>query len=436
MGCVNNMEELIKTKNRTNFMQIINDILAFCIIILSVFPPLQAVKYNEILSLIVIALWILVTFITKTEFYINLSFYKFMVLFFILYTFFIPYLTNNGVIGNRYLSISKMFIFYLIHQYNNKYGRTKSNIKLIIWLLPFVLFTTIKTLVGLTQNPYLSRLIKSKGDLTIDLLSQGIGGYSLIYFLVMVSIPLFFIIVNKRLLGLNKWETTLCFGLLMLFTITIIYSNYFIALVLLILSFLLIIASKLNRSFLFLIILAGFMLTWLGSKNITLGFLYHIFKYLLNKGKTVERLELLLYGRNDKFALFYERFQTLRESYEAFVKYPLTGIVVTKIETNEEGYLVGFGQHSYILDTLALFGLFIGLINIILIMQPFIARIRRKCMLNSLNITILVVFSLLMFINIVTPSIGCAVFFIYPAIYDLILYRMEKGKRSTELSSG
>ena len=59
-------------------------------------------------------------------------------------------------------------------------------------------------------------------------------------------------------------------------------------------------------------------------------------------------------------------------SLENFIKHPFFGVISSdEITTNQSGFLEGFGQHSYILDTFTLYGFVIGIINIIIILKPF-----------------------------------------------------------------
>ena len=109
-----------------------------------------------------------------------------MVYVYIIYTVVISYVAGNGNIGNRFFELSQLPVFYLAFENNRKLGRNKDNIKILKWLLPFVLFTCFQTLNAYRTNPYISRALKSSLGLGTEYMAQGVGGYEFIYFLIFV----------------------------------------------------------------------------------------------------------------------------------------------------------------------------------------------------------------------------------------------------------
>ena len=94
-------------------------------------------------------------------------------------------------------------------------------------LAPFLIYTWVKTTLALLVNPWLTRSIKTGGDYTKEMLSLGIAGYSLIYFLVALIPVLVYIILNSK----DKIMKCFCLVLYTFAGITIISSNFFIALI-------------------------------------------------------------------------------------------------------------------------------------------------------------------------------------------------------------
>ncbi len=245
-------------------------------------------------------LWLIFAIFAHPSFFTRLSIHKFFIFIFILYTVVTPYLFGNGTIGNRYLEQSIMFIFYLIYQYNNTYGFTNSSKAIVKWSLPFIIFTSIITLKGLIKMPYLARSIKSSGEDTMLLRSQGIGGYELIYFLVFVSIILFFILNNWKLFNLSVQKKILIIMLFILFVLTVVYANYFTALLMMIISFTTIIVTK-NKNLLTKIFFTVIGIIFLiFSKSIFIIMSNWLINFL-GEGATVQKLlniqaEILGYG--------------------------------------------------------------------------------------------------------------------------------------------
>lgn len=404
-------------KQKNPFSQKFCTMIAFYLAVASIFPPLKGLPGYTLSCLAAMLVWILCAALAKPSFFTIFTkspLHKQLILFFLVYTSLVPYLFGNDVIGNRYMTYAQVLIFYFIYQYNRAYGYNNSNKAIIKWSLPFIIYTSIVTLYGLINNPYLSRSIKSSGEYSTDLQSQGIGGYEFIYFLVFVGIMLMFVVMNKRVLNFrNKLAVH---SLLALFVLTVVYSNYFTALIMLIVSLVMLIGMRKSgvMSKLFTGIIGVVFLVQ--GKEIFTGITNWLVTNL-NSGRTVERVialqaDVLGYGSNE--SLLAGRLPTLEVSWDAFLRHPFFGMILKPIES-DGGFLTGFGQHSQFLDTFALYGVFIGLLNIYIVVQPFLNRMKGK---SSFNLAMLASVLMLFVMNNVTPSIGFAIFFIYPVLHD------------------
>jgi hypothetical protein len=337
---------------------------------------------------------------------------------------------GNSSIGNRYLDTGIMFVLYLVYRLSNKLGYIEKSKNVIIWITPFAVITSFMTLKGLLNSPYLSRSIKTQGEHTMQLRSQGIGGYEFIYFLVFVCILLFYILLNHKEVELNKKQRLLLFSILILFLLTILYSNYLTALLMIAVSFSIILVMRIRNAIWKLLFLPIIFLMAVYSKSIFLVITDFVIQ-IVGSGATVEKLLILqqsIIGYNMQYSVFVPRVSTLESSFEAFLSNPLTGIIIESPWT-KQGTAMGFGQHSYFIDTFALFGIIIGVINLILVLQPFIKRMKFKKLIG-LNFGFLVSVLILFVMNNVTVSIGYVVFFVYPVIYDWLLNKKSKNSGS------
>ena len=150
----------------------------------------------------------------------------------------------------------------------------------------------------------------------------------------------------------------------------------------------------------------------------------------LGKGATFEKLlelQSFIFGYGLRGTAFLARIKTVKSSIEAFVNNPITGIIVKPIPS-DHNFILGFGQHSYFLDTFALYGILIGVLNLYLVIQPFYIRMVNRNLLG-LNLAILASMLLLFSINNTTASIGFGVFFIYPVIFDWLNTLIQKNRR-------
>jgi hypothetical protein len=109
-------------------------------------------------------------------------------------------------------------------------------------------------------------------------------------------------------------------------------------------------------------------------------------------------------------------------SIEAFKEHPILGLLGSGQLQVSNGSLYGFGQHSYILDTFALYGIVGGTLNLLALAAPFINRYRIKRDI-SLDITMFVVMLLLYLVNNASESIALAVTIIYPFIRDITVIK-------------
>ncbi|WP_146104831.1 hypothetical protein [Tenacibaculum sp. SG-28] len=114
------------------------------------------------------------------------------------------------------------------------------------------------------------------------------------------------------------------------------------------------------------------------------------------------------------------RFTAYNKSIALFGEYPIFGGIQNKLGKNNYGELNSFGQHSQIIDTFALFGFFVGIIQLFIYFKPILNRlIKERIYVNSLSLSMLISFFTISVLNNVTPSIGLAVFFIYPTLIEL-----------------
>ena len=372
-------------KQRNPTMQKLNTIIVYFFALSSVFPPIQAFNRYNLSCFIAMMLWIICVLISNPKFFIHGQLHIKVLMFFMIYTFFLAYILGNGVIGNRYLAYGQTLIFYLIYQYNHFYGYDNSSRTIIMWIFPFMIITSVITLTRLMENPYLSRIMTNSEDLTKELHRQCVGGYEFVFFLAMITVILMFIIFNKKQLKLTSKSWLAFLMLLLLFVFTVIFSNYFTAFIIILVSFFILIITKKRNSNRVLVVTALGILLIIQIKHILVS-LTNFLINILGSGKTVDRIitfQSNLLGNGSGESLLTERMWTFQTSIDAFIHNPLFGVVAKPIEFSGS-YLVGFGQHSQILDTFSLYGLFIGLLNIYIIVQPFIKRMKLNKILLSL----------------------------------------------------
>lgn len=401
-------------------------IIAILTAIAIVFPPIRTFEYYNQLCILLTALWLIIALINRPSFFIKMPLHRIIVLFYILYTSIVPYFFDNPTIGHRFLSLALIPIFYVMYEYYTLIGVESHKKAIIYYSIPFILITCTLTGIALINSPYLARSIKSSGEDSIQLWAQGIGGYDHIYLLVMLFSILLYICLNQKIFKISIIARVIFIVVLLFTGIVIILSNFFTALIMLLIAIFGFIILKKQSAFKGLLLILILAIITISGKDLVLFSIDNSIG-IIGQGRTADRLTQIrdaMTGASDDADLTSDRVTTLQSSLTAFADNPLLGII-TKPITEKDGLLDGFGQHSQFLDTFALFGLLIGLIQIYIILQPFIIRLKQFSQLRNFTFVMMILTFVIFTFNNVTPSIGFAIFFIFPVIYDLLKKRIN-----------
>lgn len=421
-------------------MKTIQYFIFFCIIMMTTFPLTKWIPFTDQLTTLFLILWLVIHFSIYGMLKRHRIYYGICGAY-LLYIFSISFFSGNMVLFNRYLNLFTMFYFYIVFL-ESRSEKLYDNKKIVYFSFYTLLCTLIITLFNVFKNPYIIRSIKSSGEYSLEIQRNGIGGYSFMYLIVFLNIILMYIFLNK---DSNKKINNLIKYLLTVFSILsislILSANYltaifmtFTSIIILMPKFLIKIKYKnwLKLSVLMMILISFF---WKVIMLNILNFLYLTINNLNTKLRIYEiinSVENTAINSNSGGAD--ERINTWTESIRSFVDNPLFGISIEKIKVNNSGYLDGFGQHSFVLDTFSLFGLIIGLINIYLITYPFF--IMYKGSLNTLKplIVVLCITALYFFtINNATSSIGFVLYFLLPWI--CFKYELNRKKKGVEINN-
>ena len=338
---------------------------------------------------------------------------------FILYTILVPYWFGNYRIGNRFFLVSQVFVFYLAYCKNIYVGRHNDNIKMLKYLVPIIIFTSVVTLFELQINPSVSRALKTGEYGTVDAQLKGIGGYELIYSLV-ILMPILFTILRRKILISNKRLKLLLWLIVVLFGTTIILSNYAIAFLLLFFTIVYIyFFSKLNS--IWIIFITAILLLLIVYSQTLISTIINLLIYVAPESLNTERLieiERLLLLNEIGISIEY-RLDTYLSSIFVIYEYPIFGVIFENIQYGANK-VRRFGQHSQILDTFALFGFMIGVLQIYLFSKIFFLRLKvENKELRRFTFIVFFIFFILISSNNLTASMAFATFFVFPTIYDL-----------------
>jgi hypothetical protein len=266
-------------------------------------------------------------------------------------------------------------------------------------------------------------MLKTSQGLRLEYSRMGVGGYEFIYFLV-ILIPVLLFIFFKDNFKIKKRYRALGIVIIFIFSVNVILANYSTALILLILGYYFIFflnKIKQTRILFYLLLFILFYISFNFISIVTVDFLLdNLDENSRNFSRLLEIKDYLISGASGDS--INARNSAFKKSIDVFFENPMLGIALEPLETNSSGQVTGFGQHSQILDTFALYGIIIGVIQIWLYSYPIYSRlIAVKGYINGLSLSILIIFLILITINVATPSIGFAVFFIFPSVYEKYL---------------
>lgn len=386
-------------------------LLFFILALSSFFSPIRALSNLNNIWAIILVLWYAFTLFDKPKFLLG-SYFHILIFFFVCYTILASYTFGNSRIGNRYLELSQVFVFYLAYKKNLFIKRPNDNIKLLKWITPFLLFICISTLLAYRFNPNISRGLGPNDELSKQALLQGIGGYEYIYMLVIIF-PILLSVLYSFRKNFNLIFQIILALITFLLAYNIIASNYTTAFILTIINFLVVsFIKKINRRWVILFVLLSFLLV------VFLPLILTFIKNILGESRNAERIDEIIhfYDNNTLGTAMEARFLAYEKSITTYIQHPIFGVITKNLNYINNG-VTGFGQHSAIIDTFALFGTLCGLLFLYLIITPFKRALKNNQVhSNKLAVLTLATFLSILTFNILTPSIGLAAFFIYPTI--------------------
>lgn len=406
--------------------------IILCIYAISlVFPPISAYIPIGYISLSCMLLWFFVSFCTYPRFYLMCSKKIFIALVLYVCSFILPTIFENNIIGNRYIGMPLVLLGYIIYKYHCSTGTTQIIRTVMIVTILFSVITGFITVIALINNPYVSRSIKSSGEYSTILSRQGVGGYNFIYFAVMAS-PL---LLHAALHASSFKTKVLMYGIFLLDVFLILKSNYMTALFMLVVmcsTYIVMSFMSRQRNGLF----RG------GILAIILLFGLAVFPYIFQKAMIYlpERITRVFIASNSGAILqslfsefIFDRWPQWQLSIEAIGRAPIFGIAISERIKTVGTYLVGFGQHSFILDTLALYGLIFGVAIIAVALESVLPYHQNKANKACYPLWVSIFWGTIIvyLFNNATDSIALVINVFYPYVRDSI--KREKYHKNIEI---
>ena len=350
-----------------------------------------------------------------------------MNIFCLLYCLYLPvisYLAGKATIGNRYMGLIFLPLGGILFDIYYKNGILSVLKKMVLFLMPVVLYVYVQTWRALGKNSYAVRAIKTYDEYSVTMRKMGVGGYEFIYFLAILAIVIWGCVLLKK--GLEKK----CLYLVAFFicVLLILRSNYLTALIIVVMAvtisviLLLIQKNKIWGGILFFVVGICMIL----HKAIINTLVDFLTKYVITTGKNYDRLLNL---RENGLASFIDilesegRAELYGESVESIRNNTFLGLVF-----DENGSIEKISQHSFLLDTFALFGVIIGIAICVIILSNFRKKFFEK---EAVVITIpmLIGTAIVLVGNNLTASIAIAITIIYPCVVHDLERKVRDGNR-------
>lgn len=358
-----------------------------------------------------------------------------MNIFCLLYCLYLPvisYLAGKATIGNRYIALMFLPLGGILFDIYFRYGILSALKKMALFLLPIVFYVYVQTWRALGQNSYAVRAIKTYDEYSVTMRKMGVGGYEFIYFLTMLAILFWGCVLLKK--GLMKKGTYLVAFLLCV--LLILRSNYLTAAITVMVAvtvsviLFLIYKNKIWGGILFFVVGICALLHRV-IINIGVEFLT---KNVITSGKNYDRLlKLREYGLRSFLDILESegRAEAYGKSIASIKDNVFLGLVF-----DEGGIFESISQHSFILDTFALFGAVIGIATCVIILSNFKKEFFKK---EAVIITIPMLISTVIVLvgNNLTASIALVITIIYPCVVlDIERENSDGNKRLSETCSG
>lgn len=371
----------------------ITDVCLLYIGISSVFPLLNgylgSIDTAICIGLNIVLLVVALTMLSKSS---DSGTDIFLLVFFLFYSTVIPYFVGNTVIANRYLGILVFLVaphIFRLYEQNEQIGRLKKISGVICF---FAGLTFVTTATALLNNPYLSRSIKSTGDISATIKMSGIGGYEFVYFCMILGVAFFYRFWQEK----KIWNL---FGS-MLVVFFLLLSNYITAVFLLVFGCILcLLSGKSDKQCFIAIIIIALLLFFSDfvQENIK-----NIVQTVSPTGRIARHINSnnagLLDGLVAEFV--YDRLPTMKISWKTIADSYGMGLLFSN-----KAQIEMLGQHSFVIDSLAVFGIPMGALYFYLVFRNL--RIPVSCLVTFITLAV---------VNNMTTSIGIAIYFIIPIL--------------------
>lgn len=186
--------------------------------------PLSISSEARALAIISAAAWIYTTWLLTPGYFFKPTVSRAVLLIWLAFIF-----SSTGLQNVSLTWLFPVFIFFLLYLISDYYlTEYPQKLKYFLWvILLTITYFTIKTLQGYQDVPQASRLLSHASEETEYLLQKGIGGYGLVYTVVLL-IPCLLFVIKHDIFG-NIYVKICLTAILFLSLLLVVNAGYFIA---------------------------------------------------------------------------------------------------------------------------------------------------------------------------------------------------------------
>ena len=318
-----------------------------------------------------------------------------------------PLNIGHQTLFNRYLVVTFPTVFFFVFFYNLKYRGNKANIILSLVILLIMINPSWNTYNALLRDAGACRKMGIDEEYTYIQMMRGVMGYVLVYSVVFIHIVFAFLVKNNSRLDFSKTTKVLIILVCVFSFFFIVLSNYFTALILAVFAdFAIWVLAKSSK---YVILLITLFTIYSFNPDGFNDVIIDTSLRLVPHGKTYDRIESM---KTTSLDAMDSRKGHMSISWRTINHYPITGGVVDKLFTINGG----ISQHSYVLDTIAIYGLPLGVFYFYIALFPFIFLYKKaKYYTQKFFVSLMGgVFFVFCYRNNYTGHIGCIVYLIVP----------------------
>lgn len=398
-------------------IRLVDYVLLFWIVLLVV-PFSALLPFYNYWWLVCFVIWFVVVVRNQRFFSVKeRQFFSIFVICFVMIMF-ITLLSGKTDLLHNMVELFQIPFFYFVFCYYRRTRDLRVIRNITIFIAPLFLIFSLTTIVALITNPFAARAIYASGDRLADSessLLMGVGGYNLIYAVLLFAITLFYFIFSVKNKNTLRF---VCLFLFAVFLVLVLFSNFFTALVLLVVSCVAFFVFR-NKKLLVPILIIGFLILPV-YKQVAIATIDGISFFVPEEGRTFERLQGVKYSLTTGTKIDEDvntRSVVKKTSKDTFFEHPILGAIA---DPNMNDKMIG--NHSTFWDAYARYGIFIGSFYIILFLIPFLRLYKESFSYKQrLYVVCYGVTVLLLMINNLFPTTGALVsYFVFPASFLLI----------------